>query len=139
MSERMTVGQADTMSAGAWTSPALANTQPWELEDQETERSSWLAPRHERSMETIMETLVSSYLAANLSIQCTPLKEFMDDFEKRILRACLTLTQGHQRNAAAILGLKYTALFEKMRKHCINGRQMKLVRRLREPQSPTEK
>jgi len=35
MSERMTVGQADTMSAGAWTSPALANTQPWELEDQE--------------------------------------------------------------------------------------------------------
>lgn len=139
MSERMTVGQADTMSAGAWTSPAPASTQPWELEELETGRSSWSAPRDERSMEKIMETLVSSYLAANLSVQCTPLKEFMDDFEKRILRACLTLTQGHQRDAAAILGLKHTALFEKMRKHCINGRQMKLVRRLRGLQQPAEK
>ncbi len=139
MSERMTVGQADTMSAEAWTSPAPVSVQPWELEDLETGRSSWSAPRDERSMETIMETLVSAYLAANLSIQCTPLKEFMDDFEKRILRACLTLTQGHQRNAAAILGIKYTALFEKMRKHCINGRQMKLVRRLREPRQAAEK
>jgi DNA-binding NtrC family response regulator len=90
-------------------------------------------------METIMETLVSTNLAAHLSMQCIPLKDFMDDFEKRILRACLTLTQGHQRNAAAILGLKYTALFEKMRKHCINGRQMKLVRRLRRLQQPAEK
>jgi DNA-binding NtrC family response regulator len=54
----------------------------------------------------------------------------MDELEKRVLRSCLALTQGHQRNAAAILGVKYTALFEKMRKHCINGRQMKLARRL---------
>jgi DNA-binding NtrC family response regulator len=139
MSERMTVGQADTMSTEAWISPAEASPQPWELGDLETGRSSWSVPRDERSMETIMDKLVSAFLSANLDGRCTPLKEFMDDFEKRILHACLTLTQGHQRNAAAILGLKYTALFEKMRKHCINGRQMKLVRRLRGAPFPAEK
>lgn len=139
MSERMNVSSADTMSTGAWTSPEPASTRPWELVEPEMQRDSWPSRWNENSMEAIMETLVSSYLAANLSMPHTPLKEFMDDFEKRILRACLTLTQGHQRNAAAILGIKYTALFEKMRKHCINGRQMKLVRRLREPQQAAEK
>jgi len=77
-----------------------------------------------------MESLVSSYLAANLNFKGIPLKEFMDSCEKQILLSCLRLTSGHQRNAAAILGLKSTALFEKMRKHCINGRQLKLAPKL---------
>ena len=54
----------------------------------------------------------------------------MDDFEKKILLSCLDRTQGNKRDAAAILGLKPTALFEKMRKHVINGRRMKLARKL---------
>jgi DNA-binding NtrC family response regulator len=139
MNERMTVSEADTMAAALWTRPAPAGAQPWGLEELEMRRPSWTDAQNERSMEDIMESLISAYLVANLNVKRTPLKEFMDDFERRILRTCLTLTQGHQRNAAAILGLKNTALFEKMRKHCINGRQMKLIRRLGGAQPAAEK
>lgn len=38
---------------------------------------------------------------------------------------CLQLTHGSQKNTAATLGLKPTALFEKMRKHGIDIRQIK--------------
>jgi DNA-binding NtrC family response regulator len=74
--------------------------------------------------------MVSAYLTANLNFRDIPLKEFMDGFEKKILLACLSLTRGHQKDAAAVLGLKPTALFEKMRKHCINGRRKKLSAKL---------
>lgn len=76
----------------------------------------------EASLERIAESLVQAYLAANLHSRGTPLKEFMDSFEKRILLACLRLAQGNQKNVAAVLGIKPTALFEKLRKHGIGGR-----------------
>jgi DNA-binding NtrC family response regulator len=47
----------------------------------------------------------------------------MDDFEKRILVSCLRLAQGNQKNVAAVLSLKPTSLFEKLRKHGINPRR----------------
>lgn len=130
MNERMTVGQADALNPGTWMRPVPDEARPWGPDERALHAPFWGDARNERSLEDAMEALVTSYLLASLNSRCTPLKEFMDEFEKRILRACLTLTQGHQRNAAAILGVKYTALFEKMRKHCINGRQMKLTRRL---------
>jgi DNA-binding NtrC family response regulator len=93
-------------------------------------KSIWADPGAVKSLEDARETLVSTYLAASLNYENIPIKEFMDSIEKQLLLACLGLTQGHQRNAAAVLGLKPTALFEKMRKHCINGRSLKLSRRL---------
>jgi DNA-binding NtrC family response regulator len=54
----------------------------------------------------------------------------MDDLEKKILLSCLHVTHGSQRNAAALLGIKPTALFKKMRKHYINGRRIKLLEKL---------
>ena len=83
-----------------------------------------------QSLEKTMETLVGSYLDVNRNFRNIPLKEFMDDLERNILLSCLRLTHGSQRNAAALLGLKPTALFEKMRKHRINGRQIKLSEKL---------
>lgn len=139
MNERMTVGQADTMTNDRWVLPGTGGAQSWVLDDPRTRRPAWADAQNERSLEDVMEALVSAYLLANLNFKCTPLKEFMDEFEKRILRTCLTLTQGHQRNAAVILGVKYTALFEKMRKHCLNGRQMKLSPRLRGGPAAAEK
>jgi DNA-binding NtrC family response regulator len=88
------------------------------------ERSRTLnTPRPDAALETIAESLVQAYLAANLHLRGTPLKEFMDGFEKRILLACLRLAQGNQKNVAAVLGIKPTALFEKLRKHGIGGRR----------------
>ena len=59
-------------------------------------------------------------------MESIPLKSFMDDLEKKILLACLRLTLGNQKNAAALLGLKPTALFEKMRKHGIRSQRGRL-------------
>ncbi len=133
MNETMTVSQADALSHGPWMRPVAHEDQSWTLDERPLNAPAWAGSANERSLEDALEALVTSYLLANLNSRRTPLKEFMDEFEKRVLRSCLTLTQGHQRNAAAILGVKYTALFEKMRKHCINGRQMKLARRLQAP------
>ena len=134
MNEGMTVGHADTLTRGPWMRQAPAGAQPWAVDEPALPHPYWGDARNERPLEDALEALVTSYLLGNLNARPTPLKEFMDELEKRVLRACLNLTQGHQRNAAAILGVKYTALFEKMRKHCINGRQMKLARRL-QPQA----
>ena len=75
------------------------------------------------SVEMIAESLTQAYLATNLSLRGMPLKEFMDGFEKRILLACLRLARGNQKNAAAVLDIKPTALFAKLRKYGIGGRR----------------
>jgi DNA-binding NtrC family response regulator len=93
-------------------------------------KSLWSDPQAAKSLERATESMASAYLTANLNFRDIPLKEFMDGFEKKILLACLSLTRGHQKDAAAVLGLKPTALFEKMRKHCINGRRKKLSAKL---------
>ena len=77
------------------------------------------------SLERIEASLAQAYLAANLRSRNIPLKEFMDDFEKRILVSCLRLAQGNQKNVAAVLSLKPTSLFEKLRKHGISPRRAK--------------
>jgi len=92
--------------------------------------SLWSVPEIEKSLAKTREALVIAYLDANLNFKSVPLKEYMDELEKNILLACLRLTHGSQRNAAALLGLKPTALFEKMRKHRINGRRIKLSEKL---------
>jgi len=77
-------------------------------------------------MERTAASLVLAYLAANLNSNRIPLKAFMNGLEKDILLASLRLTLGSQRNAAAVLSLKPSALFEKLRKHGIRARRIKL-------------
>ncbi len=86
-------------------------------------RSCTQDPQPDLSLESIKESLAQAYLAANLRSRNIPLKEFMDDFEKRILVSCLRLAQGNQKNVAAVLSVKPTSLFEKLRKHGISPRQ----------------
>jgi DNA-binding protein Fis len=116
--------------APAWATPGRGMGVIWPQDGAKPLRSIWADPGAVKSLEDARETLVSTYLASSLNYENIPIKEFMDSVEKQLLLACLGLTQGHQRNAAAVLGLKPTALFEKMRKHCINGRSLKLSRRL---------
>ena len=84
-------------------------------------------PEALRSLEKIKESLAFAYLAANLNLKNLPLKAFMDSFEKKILLTCLRLTGGHQKNAAAVMSIKPTVLFEKMRKHGISRQQMRMA------------
>jgi DNA-binding NtrC family response regulator len=79
-----------------------------------------------QAIERMKESLVFAYLSANLDMQSLPLKAFLDSFEKNVLLACLRLTRGNQRDAAALLSLKPTALFEKMRKHGIRSQRGRL-------------
>lgn len=83
------------------------------------------------SLQKTADVLAMAYLVANLNFKTTPLKEFMDDCERKIVLSSLHLTLGSQKNAAGLLGLKPTALFEKMRKHGINGRKIKLSETLK--------
>lgn len=92
--------------------------------------SIWSDPRVEHSLDKIMEALVFAYITTNLRFKGIPLKTLFAEFEKNIILAALRLTNGNQKDAAAMLFLKPTALFEKMRKHGINSKQVKLTRQL---------
>jgi DNA-binding NtrC family response regulator len=86
-------------------------------------KSALTNPEALQALEKLKASLVLAYLSSNLNKKNIPLKTFLDGFEKKILLACLRLTQGNQKNAAALMGLKPTALFEKMRKHGIRSQR----------------
>ena len=104
---------------------ALDSTQP------QIRKSRWSGPEALVSLQKTAELLAMAYLVTNLNFKTIPLKEFMDDCERKILLSSLHLTHGNQRNAAELLGLRPTALFEKMRKHGLNGRKIKLSEKLK--------
>jgi len=92
----------------------------------QNQESPQTVPEATKSLEKIKESLVFAYLVSNLNFKNLPLKAFMDSFEKKILLACLRLTGGNQKNAAAVMSIKPTVLFEKMRKHGISRQQLRL-------------
>jgi DNA-binding NtrC family response regulator len=94
-------------------------------EEKKGSHSPRSGPETEKTIQQNVEELVLAYLNANLSFKDVPLKQLMDNCEKKILIGCLRLTQGSQKEAAAALGLKPTALFEKMRKHRIDAQRIK--------------
>lgn len=57
------------------------------------------------------------------------LKLMLDSYERQLIQTALSAAAGHQRRAAALLGLLPTTLHEKMKR-------LGLVRRLREPETP---
>ena len=67
-------------------------------------------------MKQMKETLVKSYLAANLRQPEIPLKTFMNGIEKKVISYALQIAMGNQKNAADLLGLKPTTLGEKVRR-----------------------
>ncbi len=86
----------------------------------------WAGPEANQALEKIKATLVLAFMNSNLNAKSIPLKSFLDDIERKILLACLRLTLGNQKNSAALMGLKPTALFEKMRKHGIRSQRGRL-------------
>ncbi len=55
------------------------------------------------------------------------LKDKLEDLEKKIILYILEKTQGNQREAARLLGIKYTTLFEKIKKHGIRCHKQMVV------------
>lgn len=70
----------------------------------------------------IQEFMINTFLLINMFEQKTPLKQFLNSFEKRLIKIVLILTEGNQKKAAFILGIKPTTLFEKMKKHRIKSK-----------------
>jgi len=103
------------------------------LTQMQSQNSLVTDPQATAALEKIKDSLVFAYLVANLNFKNLPLKEFMDGFEKKILLTCLRLTGGNQKNAAAVMSIKPTVLFEKMRKHGIRRQQLHLPGTQRAP------
>lgn len=61
--------------------------------------------------------LIKSYIVMNFTQGNVPLKDFLNNFEKNLIDIALSLSNWNQRKAALILGMKPTALFEKIKKY----------------------
>ncbi len=70
-----------------------------------------------KNINDLSEILVREYLMKNITKENTSLKKFMTDLEKRIIDFTLSLTNGNQKNASRILGVKETSLCEKIKKY----------------------
>jgi DNA-binding NtrC family response regulator len=70
-------------------------------------------------MASIQEFMVSAFILKNIYDQNIPLKKFISDLEKQLIKNTLLIAYGNQKCAASILGIKQTTLFEKIKKYKI--------------------
>jgi len=76
------------------------------------------------SKENMWETLLNVVFDRFCSTESLSLKEFMDDLERRLIVRMLFRANGNRRETAKLLGIKYTTLHEKLKKHNIHFRNM---------------
>jgi len=72
----------------------------------------------------LWETLMHIAMNKFFSIESISLKEFLEDFEKRLIIRILTRVNGNRKKAARLLGMKYTTLYQKLIKYNIHFRNM---------------
>jgi DNA-binding NtrC family response regulator len=70
-----------------------------------------------KSFNEVWNILSELYLIKNMSDTKFPLKQFLLEFEKKIIGGALILAEGNQRKAANFLGLKVTTINEKIKKY----------------------
>ncbi len=68
-------------------------------------------------LDDLSEVLVREYLQKNITQKNIALKHFICDLERKIILFTLGLTNGNQKNASRILGIKETSLCEKIKKY----------------------
>lgn len=78
-------------------------------------------------MNKMSETLTREYLMKNITGENISLKNFINDLEKMIIHYALQLTNGNQKNASRILGVKETALSEKIKKFNLKKERKKIL------------
>jgi DNA-binding NtrC family response regulator len=113
--------------------PLLPDESTWPRTQQPQDWALGKSLRAAPAPDSCADELLSAYLDSLLNSRGVPLKDFMWDLEREILLASLKMTRGHQKNSAAILGLKPTTLFQKMLKFALNPRRMKLTEKLQAP------
>ncbi len=74
----------------------------------------------EDDLASAQNQLVKAYLSLNFVSECKSLKFFINEFEKCVIEETLNITNGHQRHASKILGIKPTSLNEKIKKFKLN-------------------
>ncbi len=89
------------------------------IQGQEAKPNTASANRIKEKMRKDLEEITKLYLLANLSEENIQLKDFLNSFEKNIIINVLKITRGSQRMSADILGIKPSALFEKLKKYNI--------------------
>jgi len=76
------------------------------------------------SREEVWETLLNEALDRLCAEEDLPLKEFIDELEKELILRTLFRANGNRKQAAEFLGIKYTTLHEKLKKHNIRFRNI---------------
>jgi len=92
----------------------------FELENGDKLSLDFLDEREKGEFDMKIFKLFIKYFSSN---QRVPLKELMDLVERSILIRTLSQLNGNLKNAANLLGLKYTTLHEKMKKYNIRFRK----------------
>ena len=68
-------------------------------------------------LEDLSKTLVREYLQKNITERNIALKHFINDLERQIIHFALGISNGNQKIASRILGVKETSLCEKIKKY----------------------
>ena len=63
---------------------------------------------------------INCYIFKNLKNFNIPLRDFLNEFERQILQHVLFLTNGNQKRAASLLGVKKSTFCEKVKRYRIN-------------------
>lgn len=79
------------------------------------------------NFEAAKEILIKTYIYMNINGHSTPMKKFINTFEKCLIDVALLVAKGNQKQAALILGVKQTALCEKIKKYKIKKHKEKKV------------
>ncbi|MEN8222183.1 MAG: helix-turn-helix domain-containing protein [Acidobacteriota bacterium] len=78
-------------------------------------------------LDDLSEILVREYLQRNMTEKNIALKNFICDIERKIILFTLGLTNGNQKNASRILGIKETSLCEKIKKYDLRNIKKKIA------------
>lgn len=70
--------------------------------------------------ESVLDSIILNYLMLNIKKEKCSFKDFICFFEKKVINTALNVTNGNQRVASEILGIKTTTLNEKIKKLGVN-------------------
>ena len=70
-------------------------------------------------LEKVMEQLAKFYIKENKNGKLIPLKQYVNDFEKKLIIHTLKLVKGNQKIASYFLGVRPTTFNEKIKRHKI--------------------
>ncbi len=79
-----------------------------------------MTPSFDKRYDALLNEMLVFYLETNLSDRITPLKEFMDTLEKKLLLYALAVHKGRKKDVAITLGIKNSTLSEKIKKFGIS-------------------